>query len=71
MLNGNSRDFNVDTKGNLLLVEVATTLDAVPAAAKASILNGPRGPASGPGGAPLGRLPYNAPTWELKVEIPG
>jgi len=38
VLNGNSRDFNVDTKGNLLLVEVATTLDAIPAAAKASIL---------------------------------
>ena len=38
VLNGKSRDFNVDAKGNLLLVEVATTLDAIPAAAKASIL---------------------------------
>ena len=38
VLNGNSRDFNVDSKGNLLLVEVATTVDAIPAAAKASIL---------------------------------
>jgi len=38
VLNGNSRDFNVDTKGNLLLVEVPTTLNAIPAAAKASIL---------------------------------
>ena len=37
-LNGKSRDFNVDAQGNLLLVEVATTLDAIPAAAKASIL---------------------------------
>src|SRR5438067_2427863 len=38
VLNGKSRDFNVDAKGNLLLVEVATTIDAIPAAAKASIL---------------------------------
>jgi len=38
VLNGNSRDFNVDSKGNLLLVEIATTLDAIPAAARASIL---------------------------------
>jgi hypothetical protein len=38
VLNGKSRDFNVDTKGNLLLVEVATTIDAIPAAAKSSIL---------------------------------
>ena len=36
--NGKSRDFNVDVKGNLLLVEEATTIDAIPAAAKASIL---------------------------------
>src|SRR6195256_1942190 len=34
VLNGKARDFNVDAKGNLLLVEVATTLDAIPAAAK-------------------------------------
>jgi hypothetical protein len=38
VLNGKSRDFNVDAKGNLLVVEAATTLDAIPAAAKASIL---------------------------------
>ena len=38
VLNGKSRDFNVDVKGNLLLVEVATTIDAIPATAKASIL---------------------------------
>jgi hypothetical protein len=38
MLNGKSRDFNVDVKGNLLVLEEATTLDAIPAAAKAGIL---------------------------------
>lgn len=38
MLNGKHRDFNVDTRGNLLVVEQETTLDAIPAAAKASIL---------------------------------
>jgi hypothetical protein len=38
VLNGKSRDFNVDVKGNLLLVEEATTIDAIPAAAKAGIL---------------------------------
>jgi len=38
VLNGKSRDFNVDLKGNLLLVEEATTIDAIPAAAKAGIL---------------------------------
>ena len=38
LVNGKSRDFNVDTKGNLLVVEEATTIDAIPAAAKASIL---------------------------------
>jgi hypothetical protein len=38
MLNGKSRDFNVDAKGNLLVVEEATTIDAIPAAAKAGIL---------------------------------
>ena len=37
-LNGKSRDFDVDTKGALLEVEEATTMDAVPAAAKAAIL---------------------------------
>jgi uncharacterized membrane protein YkoI len=38
MLNGKHRDFNVNTKGNLLLVEEETTMDSVPAAAKAGIL---------------------------------
>jgi hypothetical protein len=38
MLNGKARDFNIDAKGKLLLVEVATTIDAIPAAAKAAIL---------------------------------
>jgi hypothetical protein len=38
MLNGKSRDFNVDTKGALLVVEEATTIDAIPAEAKAAIL---------------------------------
>jgi hypothetical protein len=38
LLNGRTRDFNVDAKGTLLVVEEATTIDAIPAAAKASIL---------------------------------
>lgn len=38
MLNGKRRDFNVDAKGKLLVVEEETTIDAVPAAAKAAIL---------------------------------
>ncbi len=38
LLNGKTRDFNVDLKGNLLVIEEATTIDAIPAAAKASIL---------------------------------
>jgi uncharacterized membrane protein YkoI len=38
MLNGKHRDFNVDTKGKLLLVEEATTIEAIPAQAKAAIL---------------------------------
>lgn len=38
VLNGKARDFNVDSKGALLTVEVETTLDAIPAAAKAGIL---------------------------------
>ncbi len=38
LLNGKSRDFNVDTKGNLLVVEEGTAIDAVPAPAKTSIL---------------------------------
>jgi hypothetical protein len=38
MVNGKHRDFNVDTKGALVLVEDETTIDAIPAAAKAAIL---------------------------------
>src|ERR1700686_2700514 len=38
VLNGKSRDFNVDSKGALLEMEEATTIDAIPAAAKAGIL---------------------------------
>ena len=36
-LNGKSRDFNVAADGRLLVVEEATTLDAIPAAAKAAV----------------------------------
>jgi hypothetical protein len=36
-LDGKSRDFNVAADGRLLVVEEATTLDAIPAAAKAAI----------------------------------
>ncbi len=38
VLNGKARDFNVDTRGHLLVVEEATTIDAIPAAARAGIL---------------------------------
>ena len=38
MLAGKHRDFEVDTKGKLLVVEEETTIDSVPAAAKAAIL---------------------------------
>jgi uncharacterized membrane protein YkoI len=38
VLNGKHRDFNVDTKGKLLVVEEETTIDAIPAPAKAAIL---------------------------------
>jgi hypothetical protein len=38
MLNGKHRDLNVDTKGALLVVEEETTIDSIPAAAKAAIL---------------------------------
>ena len=36
-LNGKSRDFNVAVDGRLLVVEEATTMDAIPAAARAAI----------------------------------
>ena len=38
MLNGKHRDFEVDMKGTLLVVEEETTFEAIPAAAKAAIL---------------------------------
>ena len=38
MLDGKHRDFNVDTKGKLLVVEEETTIDSIPAAARAAIL---------------------------------
>src|SRR3979409_2700628 len=38
MLNGKHRDFNVDSKGVLLVVEEETSIDSIPAAAKAAIL---------------------------------
>jgi uncharacterized membrane protein YkoI len=38
VMNGNARDFNVDARGKLLVVEEATTINAIPAAARASIL---------------------------------
>ncbi|SPE41600.1 conserved exported hypothetical protein [Candidatus Sulfopaludibacter sp. SbA3] len=38
MLAGKHRDFNVDAKGKLLLVEEETAIDAIPTAAKAAIL---------------------------------
>jgi hypothetical protein len=38
ILNGKHRDFNVDTKGALLLVEEETTFDSIPAAVKVAIL---------------------------------
>lgn len=38
MLNGKHRDFNVDTKGKLLVMEEETSIDSIPAAAKTAIL---------------------------------
>jgi hypothetical protein len=38
MLNGKHRDFNVDAKGSLVVVEEETAIDAIPAPAKAAIL---------------------------------
>ena len=37
ILNGKHRDFNIDAKGALLVVEEETALDTIPAAAKAAI----------------------------------
>ena len=38
MLSGKHRDFEVDAKGKLLVVEEETSIDAIPEAAKAAIL---------------------------------
>jgi uncharacterized membrane protein YkoI len=38
VINGKHRDFNVDAKGALLVVEEETTIETIPAAAKAAIL---------------------------------
>ncbi len=38
IVNGKQRDFNVDTKGGLVEVEEETSIDSIPAAAKAAIL---------------------------------
>ena len=38
LMNGKHRDFNVDLKGNLVVVEEETPIDAIPAPAKAGIL---------------------------------
>src|SRR5260370_28311434 len=38
IVNGKHRDFNVDTKGGLVVVEEETAIDTIPAAAKAAIL---------------------------------
>ena len=37
-VNGKHRDFNVDLKGNLVVVEEETPIDAIPAPAKAAVL---------------------------------
>ncbi len=37
LVNGKHRDFNVDTKGGLVVVEEETAIDAIPAPAKAAI----------------------------------
>lgn len=38
MLSGKHRDFNIDTKGKLVVVEEETVIDAIPAVAKAAIM---------------------------------
>jgi predicted aspartyl protease len=37
IVNGKHRDFNVDTKGSLVVVEEETSINSIPAAAKAAI----------------------------------
>jgi hypothetical protein len=38
MVNGKHRDFNVDAKGGLIVVEQEVSIDSIPAAAKAGIM---------------------------------
>jgi uncharacterized membrane protein YkoI len=38
LLNGKRRDFNVDTNGKLLVMEEETSIDSIPAPAKAAIM---------------------------------
>lgn len=38
MLNGKHRDFNIDTKGNLVALEEETSIDSIPAPAKEAIM---------------------------------
>ena len=38
MLNGKHRDFNIDIKGNLVVMEEETAIDSIPAAAKEAII---------------------------------
>jgi hypothetical protein len=38
VLNGKHRDFNVDTKGKLIVIEEEISIDSIPAAAKATIM---------------------------------
>ena len=38
MLNGKHRDFNIDAKGNLVVVEEETSIDSIPAAAREAII---------------------------------
>jgi len=81
VLNGKTRDFNVDTHGTLLEVEEATTIDAIPSAAKAGIMNRVgRGRLTRvevitkPGRAPLfeaGYIDAKGKTREIQVEADG
>ena len=38
MLNGKHRDFNIDIKGNLVVMEEETSIDSIPAVAKEAII---------------------------------
>jgi hypothetical protein len=49
MLNGKHRDFNIDIKGNLVVVEEETSIDSIPAAAKEAIIKKVRDGKAQPG----------------------